>query len=163
MGRLMNMYIRRMVNYLAREGDRIARRALASKDALDRSGNMADAYGYIVFYEGKVKKKGYALPTNMASDVHKGWDKIGVKDGTGREWLDDFMDTWKPESKGFVLIVVNAAFYSGILEQGRQTNRGANPHYGKQFQIISQIVGDMKDLQEQFKGSVLTGKNITIG
>lgn len=162
MGRLMNLYMNRMVNYLAREGDRIAHKALASKEALDRSQNMADAYGYIVFYDGKVKKKGYALPTGMASETHKGWDKIGVKDGTGREWLDDFMDTWKPESKGFVLIVVNAAFYSGILEQGRQTNRGTSPHYGKQFQIISQIATDMKDLQSKFKGSTLTGKNIYI-
>lgn len=162
MGRLVNLYINRMVNYLAKEGDRIAHKALASKEALDRSLNMGDAYGYIVFYEGKVKKKGYALPTGMASEIHRGWDKIGVKDGTGREWLDDFMDTWKPESKGFVLIVVNAAFYSGILEQGRQTNRGTSPHYGKQFQIISQIVTDMKELQSKFKDSTLIGKNIYI-
>lgn len=151
-----------MVSYLAKEGDRIAQKAMISKEALDRSGNMSDAYGYIVFYEGKVKKKGYALPTNMASDIHKGWDKIGVDAGTGREWLDEFMDTWKPESNGFVLIVVNAAFYSGILEQGRQTNRGSAAHYGKQFQIISQIASDMKDLQGKFKGSTLSGKNIYI-
>lgn len=158
----MNLYIRRMVDYLAKEGDRIAHKAMASKEALDRSNNMNDAYGYIVFYDGRMQKKGYALPTNMASGIHKGWDKAGVKDGTGREWLDDFMDTWRPESKGFVLIVVNAAFYAGILEQGRQTNVGANPHYGKQYQIISQITTDMKDLQGKFKGSTLSGKNIYI-
>lgn len=152
-----------MSDYLAKEGDRIAHKALASKEAYDRTLNMGDAYGYIVFFNKKVVRKGYALPTNWASKIHKGWDKIGVKDGTGREWLDDFMDTWKPESDNFVLIVVNAAFYSGILEKGRQTNKGGRGTYGKKFKIISQIVSDMKDLQEKFKGSTLIGKNISIG
>ena len=162
MGRLLNIAINRVVDYLAKEGNRIARKALYSKEAMPRSMAQSDAYGYIVFYNGVVKKKGYAHPAPLNHEKHKGWDKIDVSAGTGREWLDEFMTTWKPESRGFVLVVINAAFYSAILEQGRQTNRGSFPHYGRQFQIISQIVTDMKDLQKQFKGSTLTGKNLYI-
>lgn len=151
MGRLQDIAIRKIVNYLAREGEKMAHKALATKDALDVSLNQADAFGYVVYFNGAVKKKGYALPTGMATESHRGWDKIGVKEGTGREWLDEFTDTWKPESKGFILIVVNAAFYSAILEQGRGGVQ-------RKYRIISQIWGDMENIQKKFKGAKMTLK-----
>lgn len=156
MGRLMDIYVSQMVSYLAKEGQRIAMDALFTKQTDNDTMNQQDAYGYGVFYNGLLKKKGYAVTAELSRGKHRGWDKIGVPAGTGREWLDEFFAEWKPESKGFVLIVVNAAFYSGILEQGRQNASG------KKFQIISQIASEMKDLQGKFKGSALSGKNIYI-
>lgn len=152
MGRLQDIYIKRMVDYLAKEGSKVAQKALATKDAKNDTLNQADAFGYVVYYGGAVKAKGYANPTAMASETHRGWDKIGVKDGTGREWLDEFMATWKPESKGFVLVVVNAAFYSAILEQGRGGIK-------RKYRIISQIWGDMENIQKNFKGATIALKN----
>lgn len=156
MGRLQDLYVNRMVDYLAKEGDRIVLQALYSKESSNDSMAQADAYGYMVFYNGVIKRKGYAHPAPLNHEPHRGWDKIGVDAGTGREWLDEFMGTWKPKAKGFVLIVVNAAFYSLIQEQGGGT-------LTKKYNIISQIAGEMKDLQGKFKGSTLSGHNITIG
>lgn len=152
MGRLTDIYKKRIIDYLASEGKKIASKALASKDAKNRTYNQADAFGYIVFYNGKIERKGYANTTPKAEKGHKGWNRIGVKDGSGREWLDEFIDTWKPESKGFVLIVVNAAFYSGILEQARGSVQ-------RKYRIISQIWSDMETLQSKFKGSSIALKN----
>lgn len=153
MGRLVNKYIQDMVEYLAKEGARLAKNAATSKDAKNRTKNQLDAFGYMVFFNGEVKKKGYAYPTPQAEKGHRGWDAIGVPDGSGREWLDDFMQTWKPESKGFVLIVVNAAFYSVILEEGRGKVQS-------RFRIISQLKDDMETLQKKFKGATTTIKTI---
>lgn len=152
MGRLQDIYIKRMVDYLAKEGAKMAAKALSTKDAKNDTLNQADAFGYAVYYNGAVKAKGYANPTPKAEQAHRGWDRIGVEAGTGREWLDEFMETWKPESKGFVLIVVNAAFYSAILEQGRGSVK-------RKYRIISQIWGDMENIQKNFKGATISLKN----
>lgn len=156
MERLVNIYINRMVNYLAKEGKRMAQDALNRKDPKNRSENQADSFGYAVFFNGEVKKKGYARETPLAEKAHKGWKSAGIADGYGREWLNEFFTEWKPKEKGFVLIVVNAAFYSLIQEQGGGT-------LTRKYQVITQIVSDMQDLQSKFKGSTLRGHNITIG
>lgn len=152
MGRLQELYISRMINYLVSEGAKMADRALASKETKNRSENQADAFGYAVYFNREVKKKGYARPTPLAEKTHRGWDAIGVSEGTGREWLDEFFATWKPDGKGFVLIVVNAAFYSAILEQGRGSIK-------RKYRIISQIWGDMEDIQKKFRGATIALKN----
>ena len=146
MGRLVDLYIDKMVRYLAKEGARLAKRAADTKNTKNRTFNQEDAFGYVVFYDGKVKSKGYANPTPKAEKGHKGWDAIGIPDGSGREWLDDFMQTWKPESRGFVLIIVNAAFYSVIQEE----KRGA---VQSDYRIISQLKDDMNDLGKKFRGA----------
>lgn len=157
----MNIYIDRMANYLAREGERIANDALLTKQSQNDTMNQADAYGYAVFYDGVLKKKGYAA-IEMSTKPHKGWEKYGIPDGTGRDWLNEFFAEWRPKAKGFVLIVVNAAFYSRILEEGTQNNRGGKNVPARKFRIITQIASEMKDLQGKFKGSTLSGHNVTI-
>lgn len=155
MGRLMNIYINRMADYLAREGERISNDALFTKQSQNDTMNQADAYGYAVFYDGALKRKGYAA-LEMSGTIHKGWEKYDIPDGTGRDWLNEFFTEWKPKAKGFVLIVVNAAFYSLIQEEG-------GGKLTRKYQIITQIASEMQDLQSKFNGSTLSGHNITIG
>lgn len=161
MGRLQDLYISRMVAYLAREGERIANEALLTKQSQNDTMNQADAYGYAVFFDGMLKKKGYAA-AEMSGEMHKGWEKYGIPDGTGRDWLNEFFAEWRPKAKGFVLIVVNAAFYSRILEEGTYRNRNGKSVPARKYRIITQIASEMKDLQGKFKGSVLSGHNVTI-
>lgn len=152
MGRLLNIALTQLIDYLAQEGDRLAKQALASKETKNRSFNQADAFGYVVYFNKKAVRKGYASPTPMSNSVHKGWETVGITAGTGREWLDEFIESWIPENMGFVLIVVNAAFYSSIQEQGRGTLK-------RNYQIVSQLWGEMENIQKQFKGSTIALKN----
>lgn len=154
MGRLQDLYISRMVAYLAREGERIANDALFSKQTQNDTMNQADAYGYAVFYNGALKKNGYAA-SEMSGQEHRGWDKYGIPAGTGREWaamlVSELGSNNKIPQTGFALVIFNAAFYSNIQEAGK-------------WQILSQVVWDIKELQAKFKDSTITPiGNITIG
>lgn len=143
--KLMNLYISRMAKALGDEGERLCRDARDLKETGDETKNQRDAFGYIVYFDGKVIRKGYANPTPESTETHKGWAKYGIPDGTGRSWLDEFMNTFKPNTKNFALVIVNAAFYSLIQEDG------ANPPYNHDYQIISQVYQDLDDFGKKFK------------
>lgn len=165
--KLMTQAIWKMVYYLVDEGIKIIEEARNSKTTQNISGTQFDAYGLAVFYNGKLyysvkssdpsknltnQKRSIETIWGEDSGRHKGWRDI--PDGTGREWATMFVNEIKKSNeipqRGFCLIVFNAAFYSNIQENAQN------------FQIISQIAGDMKNLQGKFKGSTLRGYNVTI-
>lgn len=154
MGRLANLYINRMLSYLSQEGRKIVTKAQRTKTVGNRSFNQADAFGYVVYYNGEAKRTGYANTTPQSSEAHRGWEKHGIPEGTGREWLEDFIASFEPPQKGFALLIVNAAFYSRIQEEGAGK-------YREPFQILSQVVMDIKALQSKLEGSTLQGINIS--
>lgn len=133
--------------------------AIATHSVKFRSYNLMDAFGFVVYYNGTVKTKGYGTQSPKSKGIHEGWDKHGIPDGTGRQWLDDFISGYEAPKKGFSLLVVNAAFYSRILEEGMQGPPAGHPARTK-YRIISQIAGMMEDLQGKFEGSTLTPYNI---
>lgn len=145
MGRLMDMAIKQMVANLAKEGKRLASEALRSKETKNRTLNQSDAFGYGVWFNGELKAKGYATPSRQAGRMHRGYGSVPT--GYGRDWLDDWLNSFKPESKDFVLAVVNAAFYTKFLEAG--TNLAQ-----RKFRVISQIYAGMEDMAAKNKGSV---------
>lgn len=139
-----------MLSYLSQEGRKIVTEALRTKTPKRISENQSDAYGYVVYYNGQAKERGYATTTPLSKGVHKGWEKHGIPEGTGREWLEAFIASFEPPQKGFALLIVNAAFYSNIQEGG-------------DWQILSQVVTDIKELEAKLKGSKITPiGNITI-
>ena len=142
-----------VVNYLDKEGQKIVNNAYWSKEAKDRSGSMHDAYGYAVYYNGKMMKKGYAAGGRMSSEVHHGWIKRGIPDDTGRGYLESFFEDYATEVKstGFVLVCVNAIYYAQILEDGAQARPSRN--ISTRYRIISQITDEMYDLQKIFKNA----------
>lgn len=166
--KLMTKAIWKMVYYLVDEGIKIIEEARNSKDTQNISGTQYDSYGLAVFYNGKLyySVKSADPSKNLTSSSrsietiwgeengrHKGWRDIPA--GTGREWAKMFVDEIKKSSdipeKGFCLVIFNAAFYSNIQEAG-------------DWQILSQVVSDIKVLQSKFKGSTIKPiGNITIG
>lgn len=179
MARLMDIYIRRVVDYLSDEGMKIIEKAARSKDSGNISGNQLDAYGYIVYYNGVVKRfnfadeatsiygdlkhsdhyeRWYRDPDNVIGAKHKGWAKMGIPDATGSEWAQMFKQQFKPPKKGFCLVVFNAAFYSKLQEEGY----GGKRKPFRKWAILSQVVGDMKDLKEKFHGAELRGHKLDI-
>lgn len=169
--KLMTQAIWKMVYYLVDEGIKIIEDARNSKTTDNISGTQYDSYGLAVFYNGKLyysvksadpsknltnQKRSIETIWGEENGKHRGWAKAGIPDGTGREWSKMFVDEIKKSAdipqKGFALVIFNAAFYSGIQEGT-----------GK-WKILSQVVGDIKNLQSQFKGSTIKPiGNISIG
>lgn len=159
MGKLLDAYMNRFVSYLAQEGRKVINRAIATQSVKFRSYNLMDAFGFVVYHNGIVKTKGYGTQSPKSKGTHRGWEKHGIPDGTGRGWLDDFISGYEPPKTGFTLVVVNAAFYARILEEGMQGPPAGHPAR-KKYRIISQTVGMMEDIQSKFKGSALTLQNV---
>lgn len=170
--KLMTRAIWGVVYYLVDEGIKIIEHARSTKETKNVSGTQYDSYGLAVFYNGKLY---YSLKssdpskdlTNVKRSIETLWDESegrhrgygSIPAGYGREWAAMFVREIKSSSvipkSGFALIVFNAAFYSSVQEDG-----GGN--LKRKYRIISQIVGDMQDLQSKFKDATLTGININI-
>lgn len=147
-GRLAQRYINIMVKALAKEGENIIEEAARTKDTKVDTGNQLDAYGYAVYYNGEQKLVGYLDPFQNATEKHAGWAKRGIEPNTGRGWLSDFLNEYKLDNtRGFTLIVVNAAFYTNILERG-----GGN--LIRKYRVISQVSSKCDSVARKYKGKV---------
>lgn len=150
MGKLVDLYIKQVINYLAKEGSRIADEAKGTRDTEIDTGNQEDAYGWGVYYKGKLVKYGYPVPKG-AKEKHV---DVNGKLGWGRDWIFKFLSKeFKPATDGFSLVVANAAWYSLDHEYG-ETPTGAI------YRIISQSVYLLKGIQRNFKGSSLRAFNL---
>lgn len=150
MGRLMDIMVNRTVDYLASEGQRIAREAAATKTTGNVTYNQKDAFGYVVYFNGAVKRMGYAYPAEMSKKKHRGWKEGGIPDGTGRQWLDMFVKEYTPRdmvARGFALVVVNAAYYTSFQDQ-------SYPGTMAKYRVISQIYGSLDNIAAKLKGKV---------
>lgn len=149
MGQLMTLYVNNTLNYLEQQGKRIITQAKRTKDTQNETYNQYDAYGYLVYYNGTLKR--WSLSPDLSyGEKHRGSEKYGVPEATGAEWAMMFRDEFQPPKSGFALVVFNAAFYSNI-------------HEDRKWHILSQVVGDIKELKVKFKGSTITPiGNITI-
>lgn len=175
MGALEKVYVRRMTNLLVERGKQVVISAIESKTSGNETLNQIDAYGLIVYYNGKVTRSmigdvhswtsNYKSPdpynisermtskykqfTQTEGDVHRGWSKMGVPDGTGYEWakmfVREFGKTGEVPKTGFALVVFNAAFYSKIQEEGSGSLK-------RTYKILSQIIGDLDKIGTEFGG-----------
>lgn len=134
----------KLVAYLAKQGASIIRKASQSKTTKNRLHNQLDAYGWCVYYGGKKMKQGYLTPIRTAEKMHNAWKSKGIPKSFGRDDVTEFFDRYKPESNGFVLVCVNAVFYTTIQESGALQ---------KKYRIISHMAGDMQNIASKFKGS----------
>lgn len=142
-----------VIDYLARQGQQMVDDAYRTKETHDKSGNMRDAYGWAVYVNGAIVRRG-DTGAQTSTKVHKGWEKHNIPANTGRGYLDDFFDTYQdvPE-RGMALVVVNAVYYTSILEDGAQ-GRPSVP-VSAQYRIISQVADSIYDIKRHFKGSVV--------
>lgn len=150
----ISSYFRRLlIEWLSEEGQAVVDRAYLTKETRDRSGTQHDAYGYAVYSDGRIVSKGYASGGRMSSKVHHGWAKYNIPADTGRGYLESFFADYGKSvvRKGIVLVCVNAAYYSQILEEGAQGRPGRQ--MSVKYRIISQIGGDMRRIASDFGGT----------
>lgn len=145
MGKLYDMYYKQVIDALSKEGERLATEAYKTKETKNRTFNQADAFGYAVYHNKDLKAKGYAKPTRQATKMHKGYGSIPT--GYGRDWLDSYLLNFKPESDGFVLVVLNATYYTKFLEEGTNAAK-------RKFAVISQIYDKMDELAIKGRGTL---------
>jgi hypothetical protein len=136
------------ITQLARAGRILAYRAYHLHKTTDQSHNLSDSIGWAVYFNGSLKEMGYANDIEDSDSTHKGWRKRGIPPNTGRGWLQDWCQTYKPKGR-YVLVVVAAAFYARILEDGAQVPSG-----GTKYKIITTIVDDMEREAAKVKGRV---------
>lgn len=137
-----------MVDYLAKQGDRIIKDAAMTAATTERTGNQGDAYGWAVYYDGVLKKMGFWTPMPAAHEKHRGYKD--TPEGTGRQWVTDyFRNEYIPADRGFSLVCVNAAFYTVFLEKGV----GGKKKPVTKYRVISQIFGEMETLASKLKGT----------
>ena len=137
---------------LEAEAQGIVDKAARTRETANVTGNLLDAYGYAIWINGEMVRRGYATPVPTSSEKHKGWSKYGIEANTGRGYVDDFLDSYSAPRKGVHLVVVNAAYYARILEEGAQ-GRPDRPLSTK-YRIITQISNDMAGLARRYGGNV---------
>lgn len=141
----MNINIRAaFIDDLAKVGKQIVEESQRTKEVGNRSYNQADAYGYVVYDSGKAVRIGYATSSPKSTGIHHGWEAKGIKAGTGRDWLNDFINKFDPPKDGMALLVVNAAFYSNIHETKYN------------YKVISQTFDKLDPIKDEFKGATIT-------
>lgn len=158
MGKLEDLYINRMREYLKRQAMQIIRDAQSGKETDNETGAQYDSYCALIFYNGGLV---YSFIADHAGGKHRGWEKGGIPEGTGTDWAKLLRNeikggAWNIPKKGFCLVVFNAAFYSGKQERGTGLKR--------KYRILSMVAGDMKKLESQFKkeGAVLRWHNLNV-
>lgn len=137
---------------LIADGKRVIANAATTTDLKRKivSGNLQDAYGAAVYFDGKIVRQAFYNETPISSGVHKGWEKRGIGPNTGRGYLEKFFSSYQPKAR-LCLLCVNAVYYTDILEDGAQ----GRPHVdiSTKYHIISQTMSDMANIQRKYKGS----------
>lgn len=137
---------------LIADGKKVITNAATSTDLKRKivSGNLQDAYGAAVYYDGKIVRRAYYNETPISLGAHKGWSKRGIEANTGRGYLEAFFASYQPKSR-VCLVCVNAVYYATILEDGTQGRPQVD--ISTKYHIISQTMSDMTDIQRKYKGS----------
>ena len=114
------------IRELSQIGHRIAQRANLQKQTKRITGNQECAYGWAVYYKGKLQN--YGVPRVWPAEQPR---YRNGKAYWGREQLEEFLDTYQPSGQGFELIIVNAMWYSSLQEEGHIQS-------GRTYKIITQ-------------------------
>lgn len=135
---LLQRQINKIVDYLAEQGKKVIHDAVQTKTTKARTQNQNDAYGWAVYYNGEEMKRGYLTETQQAQTERHGWKSQGIEPGYGRKDVDEFFTDYEPKTDGFQLVVVNAVFYTAILERG-------GGGVSRKYRVITQEFAKMAD------------------
>lgn len=152
MSSFKDVFLKRVTDSLYNDGMRILSESARTNETTKRSGNMEDAYGCAVYYNGNRIRTGYYNQSPVSTSEHHGWEKHGIQPNTGRGYLDDFFNSYKPKTRGMIMICVNAVYYTPILEDGAQ-GRPKIPLSTK-YRIISQVGGEFSEIAKKYRGRV---------
>lgn len=139
------MMITRLIDALEKEGKRILSECESERTYQHQSLNLFDSYGFGVYYNGNIERKGFLTSTQTATEA-KYW--YG-KEVDGREQIENFLNKEYKPSKGVELVIAAAMPYAHALENASSGQK-------QKYKVISMSYDKLVDLQKQAKGSVVS-------
>ena len=98
---IKDKYIQKVIEELAKEGQKIINNAELTAKVTNRSMNLRDAYVYGVYYNGNLVKFGF-VGNQQSKSIHSGWAKNNIEADTGRNYARKAIKDYKPNiKKGF--------------------------------------------------------------
>ena len=134
--------ITRLLDALEKEGKRILAECEQERTYTHLTQNLYDSYGYGVYYNGKLQRKGFLSPSETATETKK-WYGVEI---SGREQIENFLMSEYKSPKGIELVIVAAMPYAEVLE-----NASSGQH--QKYKVISMSYNKLRDLSSQVKGS----------
>lgn len=150
---------------MAKDAAKLCLEAAKTKETKNRTGAQLNSYVWMVCYNGIVKAVGdneglkkydYEARRSSKRWGHAGLEGTWWEESLGDEWIQPFFDALgKPlsfagakagKAKGYEIYIINAAYYSGWLEQGNQ-NSPINFH---KYRIVSQIKNDCETVANKY-------------
>lgn len=136
--------ITRIVDLLANEGQKIVDKELSKVSYTYRSLNLRDSYGWGVYVDGKLVRKGY---TANSPGIKKKWKENGQEeDITGYETVVEYLESKYKPHPGIDLVVVAAMPYGEILQN-------AEGNVKKKYEVIAVARNEVKALSQKFKNT----------
>lgn len=132
--------ITRIVDLLANEGQKIVAKELAKVSYTYRSLNLRDSYGWGVYVDGKLARKGY---TASSPGIKKKWYGEEI---TGYEAVVEYLESKYKPHPGIDLVVVAAMPYGEILQN-------AEGNVKKKYEVIAVARNEIKALSRKFKNA----------
>lgn len=114
---------------LARIGKELLPKAFDESTYTNRTYNLSDSYGWAVYYNGTLMRKGFLLDAVASTPHHSGKD--------GRQEVDIFFNSYSARPKGHELIFVAAMYYGYDLEMGNTPRK-------RKYVVISSIRDDLE-------------------
>lgn len=138
-------YIQMLAKQLAEDGYNLIKNAYAmSNYNKDQTQNLHDSYGSAVFYKGRLYPGTKRYFSKLASKPR--YNKYTGENEYGRDEIDKFFDSYKPDNKGMQLVTVVTMFYAGILEGGKYPLK-------RKYKVIFMIGDDVQKLVKKIKGA----------
>ena len=137
--------IARVLDQLEKEGQRILRECEQERTYTHQTQNLYDSYGFGVYYNGKLTRKGFLSSSPTATKAKK-WYGVEVE---GREQIENFLNREYKPTRGIDLVIAAAMPYAHALE-----NASSGQH--QKYRVISMSYNKLVELQKQAKGSVVS-------
>lgn len=143
MGKLYDRAIAMIVNELDKDAKVILRKCVSERTYEHQTYNLYDSYGYGIYVNGSLKKKGYLSSSPKATKSKKWYGEI-IR---GREQIDTFLNGGYTPSGIIDLAVVATMPYAKILEDG-----SGNLHHA--YRVISMSFQKLNELKYKYNGIV---------
>lgn len=131
-----------LIDRLEEKGKLILKECEEERDYTHRTYNLHDSYGFGIYVNGRLVRKGFLTPNPVATE-RKRWYKEMLE---GRKEINNFLDGYKADNKGIQMIVVAAMPYAEVLEN-------ASSGQTRKYRVISMSYDKLKELSRGIPGS----------
>lgn len=136
------MAIGMMVKELDKDAKVVLRECVSERDYQHQTYNLYDSYGYGIYVNGQLRKKGYLSSSPKATESKK-WYSEEIR---GREQIDEFLDKGYQASGLIDLAVVATMPYAKVLEAGTGLHHS--------YRVISMSFQKLNELKYKYGGIV---------